>query len=532
MAHSARVSWEPFGHRGLVSLVGAGPGDPMLITRLGAERLARADTVIYDGLVHPGVLDLTGPGCEHIYAGKKRTSGAPPLGQADINRRLVELGGAGKRVVRLKGGDPFVFGRGGEECRALAAAGVPFEVVPGVTAATAVPAYAGIPVTDRDAASTVAFATGHEAAGKPDSDIDWQALARAGTVVLFMALKTARECAERLIRAGRDPATPAAAIYWGTTSRQRTVVATLGDLGDAVARAGLLPPALVVVGDVVARRDELAWFETRPLFGLRVAITRPPEHAEETRRALAELGAESVLVPVTKIALPPEDEARRAENLLAGVGDYDWLMFASQSGVSRCFGALSRAGLDARALAGVRVACVGDKTAEALADRGVRADLVPDRADATGMAEAIIAHGGGDLRGMRALLVRAAGGRDEARRRLEEAGVAVDAVALYRSEPADADDPRVRRGLDGLRAGDIDAVALFAPSQVRALLALLGQGAAECLSRCRAVAAIGATTRAALEDAGVPVSVVPEQASGPALAAALAAHVTGKVEKA
>jgi uroporphyrinogen III methyltransferase / synthase len=499
----------------------------MLLTRRGAERLARAESVVYDGLVHPAILDLASPTCERIYAGKKHLGGGEPLTQEQINALLVKLGLAGRRVVRLKGGDPFVFGRGGEECRALAAAGVPFEIVPGVTAATAVPAYAGIPLTDREVASTVAFATGHEAAGKPESEIDWQALARGQTVVLFMALKTARECAERLIRAGRDPDTPAAAIYWGTTARQRTVVAPLRELGEVVARAGLVPPVLLVVGEVVAQREALSWFETSPLFGLRVAVTRRREQADEVCRRLAELGAEPIVLPVTRIAGASADEARAVGQALDQLATFDWLLFASAVGVGRFFDELAARGLDARVLAGVRVACVGDKTAEELGRRGVRADVVPSRADAVGAAEAIVAARGGSASGARVLVARASGGREEAVERLSAAGAAVATIELYRSEPAEpAGDPILRHELERLRAGDIDVVALFAPSQVRALFDLLGEDAADVLARCRAIAAIGETTRAALMSRGVHVDVVPRAATGPALAEALAAHLS------
>ena len=500
----------------------------MLLTRRGAERLARADAVVYDGLVNAAILELLPEGCEPIYAGKKHTRGSEPLTQKEISERLVALGRAGKRVVRLKGGDPFVFGRGGEECRALAAAGVPFEIVPGVTSATAAPAYAGIPLTDRDCASTVAFATGHQAAGKPESDIDWQAIARADTVVLFMALKTARECADRLIRAGRDPETPAAAIYWGTTVRQRTVVAPLGGLGGAVERANLVPPVLLVVGEVVRQRDALQWFERSPLFGLRVAVTRRREQANEIVRALSDLGAEPIVLPVTRLAPASADEMRAARQELGRLDAYDWLLFASANGVRAFFAELADTGRDARALGGIRVACVGDKTAEELRRFGVRADVVPSRDDATGAAEAMIDAGGVDLQGSRVLIARASGGRQEAVSVLRRAGAKVVAIQLYRSEPTGADDPAVRRALDRLRAGEIDVIALFAPSQVRALFDALGEGAIDTLASCRAIAAIGETTRAELTRRGLSVQVVPARATATALAEALAAYALQK----
>ncbi|HUH02626.1 MAG TPA: uroporphyrinogen-III C-methyltransferase, partial [Kofleriaceae bacterium] len=365
--------------RGVVYLVGAGPGDPALITRRGAELLGRAEVVIYDGLVNTALLDLAPPEARRIYAGKKRAPDHQPMTQDHICRAIVAEGLAGHVVVRLKGGDPFVFGRGAEEIAALDQAGLAYEVVPGVTAATAVAAYAGIPLTARGVSSTVAFATGHEQAGKPSSDVDWIALARAGTVVLFMALKTARECAARLIGAGKDPNTPAAAIHWGTTAAQHTVVAPLSGLADAIEAAAMRPPALLVIGEVVGlRHPEGSWFETRPMFGVRVLITRDVERAGDFAHVLADHGAEPIVCPCTRIARAV-DEAALAR-VLASVGDYDWIVFTSANAVERFFAELLASGADVRRLASARIACVGPVTAAALGDR-LRADLIPARGD-------------------------------------------------------------------------------------------------------------------------------------------------------
>lgn len=506
-------------------LVGAGPGDPGLLTRRGAELLGRAEVVVYDGLVHTALLDLTPPTCERIYAGKKHARTGAPLTQDQINAVLVEHGLAGKRVVRLKGGDPFVFGRGAEECQALYEAGIPFEVVPGVTAATAVPAYAGIPLTAREQTSTVAFATGHEAEGKELSAVDWQGLARSGTVVLFMAVRTAAACAEHLMAAGRDPETPAAAIYWGTTARQRTVIAPLHRLAAAIEEAGLRPPALLVIGAVVAQRPHLAWFERRPLFGAHVLVPRAPGQAAGFVQALAELGATPVIMPVTRIAPPADGERPAIDRALAS--SYDWTIFASANAVERFFVELRARGRDARALAGCRLACVGQATARALAEHGLLADLVPERGDATGVADAVIAAAGAPMHGLRVLVPRATDGRDEAVDALRRAGAAVDAISIYRTETTPVADGGLQHGLDCLAQGAIDVLTFFAPSQVDALFEIAAAAGIDLVAvarACRAIAAIGSTTRAALERRGLAAHVVPDQPDAGLLADAIAAY--------
>lgn len=515
--------------------MGAGPGDPALLTRRGAELLRRADAVVYDGLVHAVLLDLAPPHCERIYAGKKHAPAGHPLTQAEINALLVDLARAGKRVVRLKGGDPFVFGRGAEECRALHEAGLPFEIVPGVTAATAVPAYAGIPLTARSASSTVAFATGHEAAGKPSSDVDWQFLARAGTVVLFMAVRTAAECVQHLIAAGRDPETPAAAIYRGTTASQRTVVAPLHALPGAMAAANLKPPALLIIGEVVTLRPWLDWYERRPLFGARVLVPRGLDRAGAFAQSLAERGAEPVIVPVTRLVPADQEAHAHLDQVCARLSDYDWLVLTSANAVARFFDALRARRLDARALAGARIACVGRTTAQALEERGLLADLIPARGDARGLAAAIIGSAGAAagevLRGTRVLLPRAAEGRDEAVDALRAAGAEVDLAVVYRTETVSADDPIARQGLGRLARGGIDVAAFFAPSQVRAVCELAraqGFDAVASLRGCRVIAAIGNTTRAALESEGIEVHVMPAEPDAELLAAAIAGHYQGE----
>ena len=483
-------------------LVGAGPGDPRLLTRRGAELLARADAVVYDGLVHRELLALA-PGAQLIYVGKKRAVDGAAHSQEAIHRLLVELAREGKRVVRLKGGDPFVFGRGAQECRALASAGIRFEVVPGVSAALAVSAYAGIPLTARDRASTVTLATGREAGGKPASQIDWAALAKSGTVVLFMALATVEECCAQLISGGKDPDTPAAAIYWGTTASQVTCTATLATLPSRVADEGLVPPVLIIVGKVVELRGPLAWYEARPLFGARVLITRDSARAAAMSAELQELGGDVLVAPMTSIEEPADPEPlRRAVN---GLDRYDWVVFASKSAVDRFWRALWLGGGDARRLAGLRLAAVGEATAQALTDRGVRADCIPPRGDAEGLAAAVAKALGDEGR---ILLPRAAGGRPTLAKALRAAGATVDEVEAYRTAPLPGDAPAVVRAVSALKTGGVQVAVFFAPSQVHALVDHLGARAAERISAVSLVACIGPTTERALRSAGVRVDVV------------------------
>ena len=483
-----------------------------------AEALSRADVIVYDGLASPVLLDLAPPGVEAIYAGKKHSERGSPLSQAEIDALLVERARRGQTVVRLKSGDPFVFGRGGEEATALAAAGIPYELVPGVTAATAVPAYAGIPLTHREVASTVAFATGHESEDKPAPTIDWQAVARADTIVLFMAVKTLARCAAQLLAAGRDPATPAAVIHWGTTPAQRTVTGTLGEIAARAEEAGLRPPALVIVGQVVELRERLAWVETRPLFGLRVLVPRQKEQARGFARALLDRGAEPVIVEVTR--LEEADPAPLAA-ALRRADAFRWVAFASATAVERTMAALFAAGLDARAFAAGRLAAVGDVTAAALRRHGLRADLVPERHDGAGVAAAILA-ADADLRGAEVLLPRAADGREELGAALTQAGARVTAVAAYRtvSAPPAALAPLAAR----LREGGLDILCFFAPSQVDAVLGALGPDGPAVLDRARLIAAIGPTTADVLRRRGVRVDLVPSTPSAEELADLLAAH--------
>ncbi len=482
----------------LVYLVGAGPGDPGLITRRGIECLAAADVVVYDHLAAPELLRHAPAGAEKIYVGKQ--AGDHTLAQAEINRLLVERARAGKTVVRLKGGDPFVFGRGGEEAEALAEAGIAFEVVPGVTSAVAAPAYAGIPLSHRRLTATIAFVTGHEDPAKPESGIDWAALARGiGTLVFFMGVKTLPAIASALIGHGRDPQTPAAVVRWGTTPRQRTVTGTLADIAERARQAGVRPPALVVIGEVVRLRERLNWFERRPLFGRRIVVTRAREQASDLARRLSALGAECLETPAIRIA-PPEDFGQ-LDGAIAALSSTDWVVFTSPNGVDFFFERLEAAGRDARALAGVKAAAIGPATAARLKSRGIVSDLVPETFRAEAVVEAFRRE---PMAGRVVLLPRAAGARPVLPRELAAMGAVVREVDAYRTLPEPTDPAELVARLEE-RA--VDLVTFTSSSTVTHFLALLPPARREALLAGVPCACIGPITAETARRAGLTVAV-------------------------
>lgn len=484
-----------------VALVGAGPGDPGLITVRGAELLGRADVVVYDRLVARSLLELVPPAAERISVGK--APGRVEMDQSDINDLLVERARAGDTVVRLKGGDPFVFGRGGEEAEALAAAGVPFEVVPGITSAVAAPAYAGVPVTHRGVSTHFTVVTGHVDPAKGGSDVDWEALARAGgTLVILMGAGRIGEIAERLVAGGLAPHTPAVAVRHGTRPDQRTVRATLA----TIAGANVEAPAAIVVGAVAGL--DLAWFESRPLFGRRVVVTRAREQASGLRARLERLGAEVVELPAIEI-----------DPIAVTVPDLDafaWLVLTSANGVATLFDrGLVASGRDARALAGVRVAAIGPGTAAALADRGIRADLVPERFVAEALLDAFPPPSGS---GARVLLARAEQARDALPKGLEKKGYAVDVLATYRTVAATPDPDAVAR----VSRGDVDAITFTSSSTVTNLCDLLGT----VPDPQPLVASIGPVTSKTALERGLRVDVEAEEHTIDGLVDALVAALT------
>jgi uroporphyrinogen III methyltransferase/synthase len=501
------INMELGARAGVVYLVGAGPGDPGLMTRRSLELIASADAVYYDRLIPPGALDGAREDAELIYVGKQ--PGVPSVPQAEIGERLVEAGRAGKSVVRLKGGDPFVFGRGGEEGEALREAGVEFEVVPGVTAGVAATAYAGIPVTHRDDASAVAFVTGHEDPEKAETALDWEALAAfPGTLVFYMGVKRLGENAGALIAAGRDPAEPAAAIERGTWAGQRTVTATLGTIAETVEREAIKAPSLIVVGAVAERREALAWLERRPLHGRTVVVTRARAQASGLAATLRGLGANVVELPAIRIESRIEsDEVRRA---VAAIGDYDLICLTSPNGVTLLFDALAGVRLDARGLAGATVAAIGPGTARALAAHGIAADVVPERFVAEALVDAL-AHV--DVEGKRVLVARAAEARDVLPDALRERGAEVDVVALYETVREAPDDDAVAA------ARDADYVTFTSSSTVRNLVEALGD---RFPARARVVS-IGPITSDTAREAGLEVAVEAERHDIDGLLAALLA---------
>jgi uroporphyrinogen III methyltransferase / synthase len=501
---------------GRVALVGAGPGDPGLLTVRGAECLAEADLVLHDSLVDPRVLRRVRAGAEIVNVGKHGDAGNRDAEQAAIHERMVDAALAGKTVVRLKGGDPFLFGRGGEEAEVLAEAGIPFEVVPGVTSAIAVPAYAGIPLTHRGLASGAVIVTGHEAPGGA-SAIDWKALAQIDTVVVLMARKRLPEVVGRLVAAGRAAETPAAIVHRGTTGAQRVVVASLGRLVDAVERAEVGTPSLLIVGEVVRLRERIAWFEQRPLLGRRIVVTRPRAQSVKLIERLERLGAEAIEAPAIEVT--PLERTEALDGALRELATFGWIVFTSRNGVEAFFRRLFESGRDARAVAGARLAAIGSATAEALVVYGLRADLVPDDFDAEGLSSRLAS----EVAGRRVLLPRAGGGRDVLPRELAAAGADVVDAPMYRSVRAASLPPAA---LEMLRRGAIDAVTFTSGSTAENFWALLDDDARRAFAGV-AAASIGPVTSATLRRLGISVAVEARRADAEGLVEALVDSLGG-----
>ena len=480
---------------GRVFLVGAGPGDPGLLTLRGLECLQQADLVLYDGLVNPLLLEHTTAVCERTR--REPSGGRRVLDQDSINGRLVSEARAGRTVVRLKGGDPLVFGRGAEEARVLAEAGVPFEIVPGITAATAAAAYAGIPLTDRHKSSAVLLVTGHEDPTKEDSAIDYQLLAAfSGTLVFYMGLDRLEEIVSRLLEAGRDPATPAAVISRGTLSDQKTVTGDLVELPGLVSSASMTAPSLIVIGECVTERESIGWFESRPLLGRSVGITRPVGQAGEVVSRLVRLGAEPVLMPTIEISPPESLDA--VDRVLDRLEEFDWIVFSSTNGVSGLLGRLWDRGDDARRLIGCRLAAIGPATADALAKYGLRADLVPETYRAEALAESLSPL----VDGARVLWARANRGREVLCELLGAAGASLEQVVVYRNEDVESFSSEV---LERLSSGAIDWIGLSSPSIARGVARLTADRPLS-LESIR-LASISPVTSHAAAEAGLEIAV-------------------------
>ncbi|HLM30490.1 MAG TPA: uroporphyrinogen-III C-methyltransferase [Solirubrobacterales bacterium] len=480
---------------GIVYLVGAGPGDPGLITARALELIESADAILFDRLIPAVALQGARPDAELRYVGKQ--PGDASVAQERIHEEMVERARRGLSVVRLKGGDPFVFGRGGEEAEALADAGIEFEVVPGVTAGVAAPAYAGIPVTHRAEASAVAFVTGHEDPEKPETALDWDALARfPGTLVLYMGVKNLPTIAERLAAAGRDPSEPAAAIERGTHPAQRTVTATLAELPRAVDAAAIKPPTILLFGPVARRRETIAWLERRPLHGRRVVVTRARAQASGLATTLRALGAEVVELPAIRVE--PRLDSAEVRDAVAGVHTYALVCLTSPNGVRLLFEAMAEQGRDARALSNSTIAAIGPGTATALAERGVLADIVPERFVAESLVEALAPV---EVAERPVLVARAAEARDVLPNALAERGAKVDVVALYGTVREEPDAAAIEA------ARNADYVTFTSSSTVRNLLDVVGDG----FPRGARVVSIGPVTSATAREAGLEVAVEAER---------------------
>lgn len=523
---------------GRVYLVGAGPGDPGLLTLRGAAALATADLVLYDGLVNPLLLRQTRGRCERTSRAQHDAGATVP--QADVNRRLIEAARAGLCVVRLKGGDPFLFGRGSEEARALADAGVPFEVIPGVTAAIAAGEYAGISFTHRELSAAVAFVTGHEDPTKPLSLLDYAALARfPGTLVFYMGLRRIEAIAAALIAEGLSPQTPAAVICQASLPTQRTVVAPLCELAAAVERADLHPPSLIVIGECVSQRERIAWFEQRPLFGRRIGITRPEELTAQSDRGITddgspgsrrgtggdvglsvtieqclELGAEPVVMPL--ISVHPIADPAPIDAVLSRLSAFDWIVFTSANGVTAFCDRIWQTGGDARRFAHARLACIGPGTAAALAEWRLRADLVPDSYRAEALAAALGPH----VAGRRVLWPRANRGREVLPAQLRAAGATVEELVVYENRDEPGLSARVGQQLE---SGALDWIGLSSPAIARNLAAVLTPQARRWLGTRTRLAAISPITADAANEVGLPIAAMATEHTWPGLFAAIVA---------
>jgi uroporphyrinogen III methyltransferase / synthase len=510
----------------VIYLVGSGPGDPGLFTVKGVRCMRVADAIVYDRLAPEALLAYARPDAELIYVGKK--PGEPSMRQEEINALLVELGRAGKTVVRLKGGDPYVFGRGGEEALDLTRTGLSFEVVPGITSGIAAPAYAGIPVTHRGFSTSVAFITGHEDPTKGESDVDWSSLANgAETLVLYMGVGRLVEISSELIAGGRDPETPVACIRWGTRPEQRTVAGTLDNIAERVAKANLKPPAITIVGDVVALREEgLGWFERKPLFGRRVVVTRARTQAGELSRELEALGAEVEEFPTIEIQ-PPEDFAPLDEAIL-NLDSFDWIVFTSVNGVEAFVERLEQHGLDLRAVPRrARVAAIGPATARRVEGLGLRVDVTPEEYRAEALIEALKGY---SLEGKRVLIPRAKVAREILPEKLRKAGAEVVVPPAYETVPSGEGKERLRKLLEN---GEIDCVTFTASSTVENFVWAFDEpGAGRLLSRSR-VACIGPITAETARKHGIGVDVEADEYTIPGLVDAVVGlfTVSDAVEK-
>jgi uroporphyrinogen III methyltransferase/synthase len=498
--------------KGKVYLIGAGPGDPGLITIKGRECISRADVVIYDYLASPALLALADLSAEQIYVGKK--GGDHTLSQDKINRLLVEKAKQGLVVARLKGGDPFIFGRGGEEAEVLIEAGIPFEIVPGVTSPIAAAAYAGIPLTHRKFTATVAFVTGHEAPGKEKSNIDWEALSRGiGTLVFLMGVKNLPHIVAKLRKHGKAPETPVALVRWGTTPKQQTVTGTLETIVENVTAAGLKSPSIIIVGEVVTLRDSMKWFENRPLMGKKIVVTRARKQASDLVRLLADLGAECVECPTIKIV--PPDDYQLLDQAIDNISSYNYLVFTSVNGVIFFFDRLFDKGLDVRCLGHIRTATIGPATSAQLKKYGIISDIIPESYRAESVVTAFHKE---SIQGKKILLPRAKDARPVLPVELTKMGAQVDEIITYAASPvSDNTDELIKN----LKNNSIDMITFTSSSTVTNFKALLPDNQFKSLIKDVTVASIGPITSDTAKELGFHVDITATEFTIPGLVTAI-----------
>lgn len=506
---NAKITIMKKNKQGKVYIIGAGPGDAGLITLKGIDCLREADVVVYDYLVSKDLLKYARNDARLIYAGKQ--GGAHTLSQWQINDLLVKEAKAGNIVARLKGGDPFIFGRGGEEAEKLAANKISFEIVPGVTSAIAVPAYAGIPLTHRGLTSTVAFVTGHEDPTKEKSDIDWQALARIGTLVFLMGVKNIEKITKELTDHGKPSETPAALIRWGTTPRQEILTSTLANISMLAKELKFAPPAILVVGEVVDLREKLNWFDVKPLFGKGVMITRPEKQADDLAQLLIKEGANPIHFPTIKIVPPPD--WRNLDKAIKNIDTYDWLIFTSANGVAFFFERLFAKKNDIRDLKGVKICCIGPATAKQIEDKGIKVDLIPAKFISEGILKSFSRT---NLKGKKILIARAAKARDVLPEGLKKLGAQVDVVTAYKTIRSG----KKKKELEELfRENQVDVITFTSSSTVHNFIKIMGSGFK--LPGGVKIACIGPVTAAAAKKTGFPVDIHQEEYTMEGLVGAL-----------
>jgi len=482
--------------QGKVYIIGAGPGDPDLITVRGVECLKRSNVIVYDYLVSIDILKYTRKDARLIYVGKK--GGDHTVPQENLNQILVKEASEGNIVARLKGGDPFIFGRGGEEAEILSRAEIPFEIIPGVTSAIAVPAYAGIPLTHRKYASSVTFVTGHEDPTKGKSSIDWENISAVGTTVFLMGVKNLTHIVTSLIENGRNPGTPVALIRWGTTSDQETLTGTLSNIAELAKEKNFLPPAIFVVGDVVKFRNDLNWFEKKPLFGRGILITRPEEQSEEFLSLLREEGARVIPFPTIKIV--PTDRFDDLDRAIKNIERYEWIVFTSANGVKFFFNRFRELGSDIRDLKGIKICTIGPATASTIEMLGVKVDLVPDEYISEGVVEAFKEK---ELQGKKVLLPRAEIARDVIPRGLSKLGARVDVVTAYRTVNSGKNKAEFDEMME---QNKVDVITFTSPSTVTNFIDIIGKDTR--LSEHVKIACIGPVTLDAARKAGLKVDIM------------------------